>query len=495
MKKARHGSSRLARRDFLKLAGGAGMAAAVGTRYPHLGVAWGASAVAGATDEERAINGAKALKKKVDLNVLIWGQYYKGQCEKLSVEFKEQTGIGVGNIVDVNIFQMPQRAMAEAVARSKAFDIIHVDATMIPTLANAGYLQPLDKFMRRGGYKLVSNGPQAEICRYGGETYGILTDGNVHNAFVRKDLVEEHGKRFEDTFGKKLEWPETWDDYLQLGKFFYEATDGKVFGFADLRSRKAGAPAWFMMPFYAAGGFPFADDMTPTLNNAAGQKAMEMWLGTKPYQHKEASVWGTTQTIPFFMAGNISVFSYWDGSIQVVESEKSATRGKWLFGVMPGSRTSGRLIKRAISYPLPSLLINRRSQNPEAAYWLCQFLGGAENSTRIVADKENVFHDPWHPKHMTDERVIKAYTPEGMKAVEKCLQVTTPAILMPGYQEFWDLLDKNLADAFVGTITGDQALKKTEEEWKDAIKRVGAKRLARDLATYKGAFPKVDVPA
>ncbi len=390
---------------------------------------------------------------------------------------------------------MPQKVMAEAVARSKAFDIIHVDATMIPTLANAGYLQPLDKFMERGGYKLVSNGPQAEICRYRGETYGILTDGNVHTSFVRKDLVEEHRKRFEDKFGKKLEWPETWDDYIQLGKFFYEATDGKVFGFADLRSRKAGAPDWFMMKFYANGGFPFADDMSPMLNTAAGQKAIEWYLATKPYQTKEASVWGTTQTIPFFMAGHVAVFSYWDGSIQVVESERSATRGKWLFGVVPGSRLTGRLVKRSISQPVVALVINRRGQNPEAAYWLCQFLGGAESSTRIVADKENVFHDPWHPKHMTDDRVIKAYTPEGMKAIEKCLQITTPAILMPGYLEFWDVLDKNLADAFVGTIGGDEALKKTEAEWKEVIKRVGAKALARDLATYKAAFPRVDVPA
>ena len=251
MKGNRHGSGQLARRDFLKLAGGAGAAAALGGRALEPGVAWGGSAVSGATEEERAINGAKALQKKVDLNVLIWAQYYKGQVEKLSADFKEKTGIGVGAIQDVNIFQMPQKVMAEAVARSKAFDIIHVDATMIPTLANAGYLQPLDKFMERGGYKLVSNGPQAEICRYRGETYGILTDGNVHTSFVRKDLMEEHRKRFEDKFGKKLEWPETWDDYIQLGKFFYEATDGKVFGFADLRARKAGGPNWFIMKFWS----------------------------------------------------------------------------------------------------------------------------------------------------------------------------------------------------------------------------------------------------
>jgi multiple sugar transport system substrate-binding protein len=348
--------------------------------------------------------------------------------------------------------------------------------------------------MERGGYKLVSNGPQADICRYRGETYGVLTDGNVHTCFVRKDLMEEHGKRFEDKFGKKIDFPETWDDYLQLGKFFYEATDGKIVGFADLRSRKAGAPDWFMMAFYSHGGFPFADDMSPTLNNAAGQKAMELWVGTKAYQAKEASTWGTPQTIPFFNQGNAAMMCYWDGSMGTVSAANSPTRGKWRFGVVPGSRLTGRLVKRSISQPCVALVVNARGQNPEAAYWLCQYLGGTENSTKIVADPENVFHDAWHPKHMTDPRVFEKYTPEGVKVIEKSLQIVTPAILVPGFPEFWDLLDKNLADAFVGTIKGDEALKKTEEEWKDVIKRVGAKRLSQDLKTYRAAFPKVDVP-
>jgi len=86
------------------------------------------------------------------------------------------------------------------------------------------------------------------------------------------------------------------------------------------------------------------------------------------------------------------------------------------------------------------------------------------------------------------------HTPGGVKATVDSLEVTTPPIMLPGYLEFTDILDKNLADAFTGAIKGDQALKQTEEEWKEVIKRVGAKRLAPDLATYKAAMPKVDVP-
>jgi len=493
MKRWREDRREIDRRAFLKTAGAVGAVAAA-QRYPHLGVAWGASKVSGETPEERAINGAKALKKKVDLNIAIWGQYYNGKMRELAEEFKEKTGIGIGTAVDIAIFQMPQRVMAEAVARGKAFDIVHVSAAMIPTLANAGFLQPLNKFMERGGMIYRSVGPAVQQTHYHGENYGFVTDGNILATALRKDLFEnpEERKRFEDKHGKPLKWPETWDDYFELAKFFTRPPD--LYGVSDLRSRKWSAPIWFLMMLYANGGFPFADDMTPTLYNDAGRKAMEWYVSARPSSAKEISIWGTTQNIPFVAGGGAFMWTYWTGAFGVANRADSKTTGRWMYGVVPGSRASGRLIKRSISEPVVSLVINRRGQNPEAAYWLSQYWSTPKHSADIVADPKLQFHDAWAPEHMTDERIVKKYTSQGIEATEKCLEITTPPILLPGFLEFHDYLDKNLADAFVGTISGDEALKKTEGEWRDLIKRVGAKVLTKDLANYKAAFPKIDLP-
>ena len=481
------------RRTFLKTAGAAG-AGVMATRYPDLGVAWGASQVSGATPEERAINGAKALKKKVDLNIAIWGQYYNGKMLELANEFKEKTGIGIGTAVDIAIFQMPQRIMAEAVARSKAFDIVHMSAAMIPTLAHAGYLQPFNKFMERGGMIYRSVGTQSQQTYYHGECYGFVTDGNVLVTAIRKDLFEnsDERKRFEDKHGKSLKWPETWDDYVELAKFFTRPPE--LYGVSDLRARKWSAPIWFLAKFYANGGFPFADDMTPTLVNDAGRKAMEWYLAVKNSSTKEIGIWATTQNIPYVCGGGAAEWTYWTGAFGVCERGDSKTKGKWMYGVVPGSRMTGRLVKRTISEPVVSLMINQRSANAEAAYWLCQYWASPKHSTDIVADPKLQFHDAWAPEHMTDERVLRKYTPDGVKATIACLEVSAPPILLPGFLEFHDLLDKNLADAFVGQITGDEALKRTEAEWRDVIKRVGAKMLSKDLASYKAAFPKIDLP-
>jgi multiple sugar transport system substrate-binding protein len=481
------------RRAFLKATGAAG-AGAIAWRFPHLGVAWGGAAVSGATPEERAINGAKALGKKVDLNIAIWGQYYNGKMLELAEEFKQKTGIGIGTAVDINIFQMPQRVMAEALARSTAFDLVHMHASMVPTLANAGYLQPLNKFMERGAMVYRSVGAQSQQTHYHGENYGFVTDGNVHATGIRKDLFEnpEERKKFQDKHGKELKWPETWDEYVELAKFFTRPPD--LYGTGDLRSRKWGGPIWWLMQFYANGGFPFADDMTPTLFNDAGRKATANYLANRETSAKEQSVWGTTQNIPFVAAGNVFMWTYWTGGFGVCERGDSKTKGKWLYGVVPGSKLTGRLVRRSVSDPVVAVLINRRGQNPEAAYWLAQYWCSPKHSTEIVTDPKLQFHDPWAPEHFKDPRVAAKYTPQGMEATEKCLQISCPPILLPGNQEFTDILDKNLADAFTGAVSGDEALKKTETEWRDAMKRIGTRLLVKDLASYKAAMPKVDVP-
>jgi maltose-binding protein MalE len=53
----------------------------------------------------------------------------------------------------ISIFDAPQRAMAEALSRSPQFDFIHIDSNMIPSLASAGYLEPLDEYMKKGRFQ------------------------------------------------------------------------------------------------------------------------------------------------------------------------------------------------------------------------------------------------------------------------------------------------------------------------------------------------------
>ena len=447
----------------------------------------------GATEEEQIIAAAKGAGA-ADLKGMIWSNYYVAMTPSMN-RFKQATGIGVGSIQDISIFVIPQRAMAEALSRSPEFDFFHVDSNMIPSLASAGLLEPLDDYMKKASFNIDAVGTYGNFMRYKGKTYGVPTDGNVHVQFTRKDLMEnpDEQKRFADKYGKKLDYPVTWEDDQQLMEFFHRPDKG-IWGSANLRNRANGVTWWYMY-FYSAGGFPFDDDMNPTLNTPAGKYALDTYLNIKKVSHPEAPGWGTPQMIPRITSGKAYACQYWDGIIALNENpKKSKTAGQWHYGLAPGSRFSGKLIHRSISSPLGAILVNRHSKNKEKAAYMAMWWATLKNSAEIVGDRVNTFHDPWHKGHMNNDLVKTAYTPGGIKAIETSLKVASPPIYLTGYLEFQDQLAKNLSEAYVGQKKPDAVLKDTEAAWTKIVRRIGKRKLKRELESYKAVFPKVDVP-
>ena len=194
--------------------------------------------LAHAADENAAIVAAAKKAGGGNLKGMIWSNYYVAMTPAMN-RFKEATGIGVGSIQDISIFVIPQRAMAEALSRSPEFDFFHVDSNMIPSLASAGLLEPLDDYMKKANFSINAVGTYGNFMRYKGKTYGMPTDGNVHVQFTRKDLMEnpDEQKRFADKHGKKLDYPVTWEDDQQLMEFFHRP-DQDLYGSANLFRRR-----------------------------------------------------------------------------------------------------------------------------------------------------------------------------------------------------------------------------------------------------------------
>jgi multiple sugar transport system substrate-binding protein len=446
-----------------------------------------------ATGEERIINAAKPLGK-TDIKGMIWSNYYIPMKPSME-EFQKATGIGVGSIQDISIFDAPQRAMAEAISRSPQFDFFHIDSNMIPSLASAGLLEPLDEYIKKADFKYDAVGDYADFMTYGGHTYGVPTDGNVHVQFLRKDLMEnpDNQKRYADKYGKKLAWPETWEDDLRIQQFFHDPSND-LFGSGNLRNRANGVTWWYMM-FYSAGGFPFDDDMNPTLNTPAGNYAVERYLEEKKAANPASPGWGTPQMIPRIVSGKVVSCQYWDGIVKLAENpEKSKTTGKWLYGLVPGSDFSGKRLYRSVSSPLGAILVNKYSPRKAQAAYLALWWASAKASTQMVSDRVNTFHDAWSKAHMTSPEVQASYTPAGLKAVEDNLKVVAPPVYLTGYLEFQDALAKNLSEAYVGQLPAKDVLKNTEEAWKGIVRRIGKSKLQKDLASYKAVMPKADKP-
>ena len=176
------------------------------------------------------------------------------------------------------------------------------------------------------------------------------------------------------------------------------------------------------------------------------------------------------------------------------KSKKSKTVGLWRYGLVPGSKFSGKLIHRSIASPIAAILVNKYSPRKEQAALLAMWWATLQKSAEIVADRVNTFHDPWHKGHMTNKLVRDAYTPGGVDAIELNLKVASPPIYLTGLLQFQDILGKHLSEAYVGQMKAKDVLPKTEEAWKKIVRRIGKKKLKQDLASYKAVFPTIDVP-
>jgi multiple sugar transport system substrate-binding protein len=444
--------------------------------------------------EERTVAAAKAVGAG-DVSGMIWSPYLV-PMQPVIAEFKKQTGIGVGAVQDISIFDAPQRAMAEALSRSPQFDFIHIDSNMIPSLASAGYLEPLDAYMKQADFKIEAVADYATFMTYKGQTYGIPTDGNVHIEYVRKDLLEdpENRKKFADKHSKELKFPETWEDDLRIQEMLMDPSKD-LYGSGNLRNR-ANGPTWWYMIFYSAGGFTFDDDMSPTLDTPAGHYAVDIYLQDRKVAHPESAGWGTPQMIPRIAQGHVVSCQYWDGTAKLNENpEKSKTTGKWLYGLVPGSDFSGKRIHRSISSPLAALLINKYSPRKAQAAYLALWLGSGKNSIPIVSDPVNTFHDVWAKEQLSAPQVIRAYSAGAINAIERNFQVVSPPTYLTGYLEFQDMLGKNLSEAYVGQLPAKDVLKKTQDEWSAIVRRIGRNKLKEELASYKALMPKRDLPA
>jgi multiple sugar transport system substrate-binding protein len=462
-----------------------GMALTVATMFP------GGSAFA---QDENARIAAAAGKKGAKLKGMIWAPYYKPMGPALA-ELGKATGIVVDSIQDISIFDIPQRSMAEALSRSPEFDFFHVDAGMIPSLVSAGLLEPLDAYMKKANFKIDAVGDYNKLVTYGGKTYGTPTDGNVHTHFQRSDLLNDADaqKKFADKHGKPLKMATTWDEDFEIMKFFHDPAK-EIWGSGNLRNRANGV-TWWLMYFYSNGGFPFDDDLKPTLNTPAGQRALEIYLREKEVAHPESPGWGTPQMIPRIAGGKVVACQYWDGIIKLNENPaKSKTAGKWEYGTVPSGVANGKPLVRSISSPLAAILVNKYSPRKEQAAYLALWSATAKSANSYVADRVDTFHDAWHKSNMTDPGVIAAYTKPGLAAVEKNLQVASPPIYLTGYLEFQDLLGKALSETYVGQMKSADTLKSVEEQWAKVVKRIGTSKLKKDLATYKSVMPTIQKP-
>jgi len=459
-----------------------------------LGMAWLGLAVSptlaqtlpGATVEERAVNGAKEYIKKHGLTnpmqTMLMISLFKNAMPKYAEEWEKLTGVRM-QFIEYGYTDIPAKIMAEAVAKTGQYDIFNQFPYVIPDAVGAGVLIPLDDYAAKGKPDFSGIEPALRAQQYyDGKLYFMLLDGDHLILVLRKDILELPGAK--DAFKAKYGWepgcPDTVEQWEQLAEFFHtkqgDTRFGKTFdqdlygamGYRAINFSYRHFPVYF-------GSLWFDKDMNPRVNTPEGIRAIKQFTSIVKYMPPDIQGWGTPQIYPFFASGQaFSVMSF-PSIVGYAESNpKSVVQGKLVSCIIPGFKKNGTLVRYSPQAAGTGYMVSRYSKHPELAYYFLQWLTGPTKGDEAISDPQG-FWDPFRASNLTNPAVIEKFGKQFVETTMANTKYAVSLLMIPGNEEYFNVLDQNLALVMQGNIAAEEAAKRIEDGWNRITDDIGRK--------------------
>ncbi|MEM3063468.1 MAG: extracellular solute-binding protein, partial [Nitrososphaerota archaeon] len=417
-------------------------------------------------------------------------------------EWEEKTGIGIDLVtvgVEGDIFT---KLMAEATAKTGEYDIATVFSTWMGDLVESGISKPLDEYYAKydpvGPPEVAPIEPLGSYTTiYKGKRYALFADADVYTLTYRKDLLEDptYKDEFKSKYGYDLKVPDTWEEAIDIAKFFYEknlkAPDGeRLYGaFFYAEPLFAGYTTWWTI-FTSKGGILFSPkDMKSMVNTPEGVEALDIMVRLTPYSHPE-TITGTWASLYQRYSEGKAVFAMaWPSLIKWAQDPAtSAVVGKNGSALPPGSyvtvKGTKKLIKACVNPVNWVGIVSNYIRYPEAGYLFLQYWTSPEVGFLVVPIKGimDAYRRNWFeaPKERTVMEL--AYTPEFIDVFKESIAHSFPDLMLPGAYTFLDVLNKNVNAVCAGTKKSKDALDETAAAWEDITDRLGRDKL---LAAWK----------
>ena len=166
-----------------------------------------------------------------ELNIL-WAQWDPADyLQQIGNMYEQETGIKV-NVVQEPWGTFGDRFFTEMAAKGDAWDMVVGDSQWLGQGATQGHYVDLTDFMVGNG--IADSVTEATLTYYGeyptgsGKYYAFPTEGDADGWAYRKDLFEDPDEMaaFEAEYGYPLAVPETYDQLMDIAKFFTRPDDG-----------------------------------------------------------------------------------------------------------------------------------------------------------------------------------------------------------------------------------------------------------------------------
>ncbi|MCS7219440.1 MAG: extracellular solute-binding protein [Thermus sp.] len=385
--------------------------------------------------------------------------------EALLPQFERATGIRV-EFEKVQYAAMHDKLVAQLLAPESAYDFLQVDFLWAGEFPAAGWLEPLEPFVKASGFDLTPYYPSMLdlVGYYRGTLYMIPMYNYAMGLIYRKDLLERKDlkDRFQSQFKRPLALPKNLQEYVDLSLFM--AKNAGVAGAAMQGQR--GDPNFmeFSNYLFAAGGDYVDKGGRVVLNSPQGERALTLYVrNLREGAQKGALNANLDDTFRVMCQGGaFSMVTYWWMLPQLNDPKQCPkVAGKVALSPMPG----GVGVSGGWGWAIP-----KNSRNKEAAW---RFISWVE-SKEIVRQRALQGHAPTRKDAFQDPEVLRKYP--YYKEAERILAGAKKVPIFAYTAEMEDVVGREISLAAAGQKGVKQALQDAAKGLEALLRKAGLLR-------------------
>lgn len=413
-------------------------------------------------------------------------------------DFQEEFGINIE--METNPYNaLQQKVFAELSSSSSFYDIIIVDTPWTPALT--GQLEPLSSYIKNSElndiadtnmedfipkvfydtavyqpeetHRLFPGEPEevdvSAIEDEGFEIYGFPIQSNVLVMSYRKDLFEnpQEQQNFESQYGRPLAVPETWDEFVDVAKFFTRP-DQRLYG----TTLMAGTGDWATDDFktllecWGGNGRMISDDLEIAFDSPEGVAALSFYVDL--INEHNVTPPGTTsaswdEVASTFGSGLTAIgMNYHNMTLQ------DDVGGEVAYAMVP------RQEKYGPHFGTWMLSVNKFSENKEWAYRAITWLTSSEVQTKMLQAQLHPTRTSVYENATSDSSIQEQFG-NYYDVLGESLTVGVGRPRLTNYSDVTEAIGVAVNNAATGNKEPQAALNDAASRIRDAMERAGYK--------------------
>lgn len=217
--------------------------------------------------------------------------------------------------------------ITKAGLKSGEFDLFLCCTDWLPEAIAAGLVEPLDLWLSTDPIPDWPEGwhpAMRALIGNAGKVFGIPWHDGPEVFHTRRDLFEspEEKAAFLQNHGRELRIPQTWEEFVEVGKFFTRPEQG-LWGCCQGAYTDGHNNVYdFLIQLWSRGGTLLDSKLNPRFHEAAGVEALEFYsdlFHTHRIAPPECLEMGSVECGDFYAAGNAAMSWNWCGFAAVCE--------------------------------------------------------------------------------------------------------------------------------------------------------------------------------